>query len=201
MKSCDAVIWVSGKIQCLEKIISLLDSVGYSYQFIDSINELLFDSKLARYGCFITDVELPNLDSFALLNTIQKRALPIKVIFITANESVQIAVDMLKAGAFDYFPYPFEEQLILDSINLAKRSSKVLYQKTQQQVDCQRRLEKLTPREKEVMLLICEDTTNKGIADQLGISLSTVELHRAKVMKKMQVKSIAQLVRLFCSVD
>jgi len=147
-------------------------------------------------GCLILDVRMPGMSGIELQEQLQARQWKIPVLFITGHGDVQMAVRAVKAGAFDFVEKPFNDQDMLDRIQhaLAKDTE-------QRKIDAERtlllrRLDSLTLREREVMHLVVDGLPNKLIADQLGLSAKTVEVHRARVMEKTGARSISDLVKL-----
>jgi two-component system, LuxR family, response regulator DctR len=143
-------------------------------------------------------VRMPGMSGLALFDKLLARGLVdlMPVIFLTGHADVPTAVDLVKRGAFDFCEKPFSDNALVDRIEQAlKRSAAVLAARTEKLV-LQRRLTELTERERAVMRLVIEGVPNKLIADQLDISVRTVEVHRARVFDKMEVKSAVELANL-----
>ena len=155
----------------------------------------------AQPACLLLDVRMPGMSGLALFDQLAARGLVdvMPVIFLTGHADVPTAVDMVKRGAFDFCEKPFSDNALVDRVEQAlKRSAEVLaarHAKTQ----LQGRLKDLTERERDVMRLVVEGLPNKLIADQLDISVRTVEVHRARVFDKMEVKSAVELANLLRS--
>jgi two-component system response regulator DctR len=146
----------------------------------------------------LLDVRMPGMSGLALFEQLIERQLleVLPVIFLTGHADVPTAVDAVKRGAFDFCEKPFSDNALVDRIELAlQRSSHNLVQ-LQARRDVQQHLADLTDRERDVMHLVVEGLPNKLIADQLGISVRTVEVHRARVFDKMSVKSAVELANL-----
>ncbi len=148
-----------------------------------------------HHGCLLVDIRMPVMGGFELLEALNQQHNPIPLIFITGHGDVPMAVRAMQAGAMDFILKPFNDQLLLEKVQKAialdkKRCSQVT------QIDWPKRLAQLTTREREVLELIVAGQHNKEIAYNLNISLSTVEFHRANIMRKLQVRSIAELVKL-----
>lgn len=141
--------------------------------------------------CLLLDVRMPGLTGIATFDTIASHKLckRIPVIFITGHGEVAMAVDAIKRGAFDFFEKPFNDKQLFDRIEVALQHSR----KEAELAIVYRRLEKLTNREREILDLILVGKMNKVIADKLGISMRTVEVHRANILDKMEVKSAIEL--------
>jgi two-component system response regulator DctR len=145
--------------------------------------------------CVLLDVRMPGMSGLALFDKLVDRGLIglMPVIFLTGHADVPTAVDMVKRGAFDFCEKPFSDNLLVDRIEQAlKRSAEVLDARRHKDM-LQARLAELTDRERDVMRLVVEGLPNKLIADQLDISVRTVEVHRARVFDKMEVKSAVEL--------
>ena len=152
----------------------------------------------AQPCCLLLDVRMPGLSGLEVFDLLAGRALvdAMPVIFLTGHADVPTAVHMVKRGAFDFCEKPFSDNALVDRIEQAiKRSAGVLAaQRARQQLKA--RLQELTERERDVMRLVVEGLPNKLIADQLDISVRTVEVHRARVFDKMEVKSAVELANL-----
>ena len=156
----------------------------------------------ARLGtqpaCLLLDVRMPGMSGLALFERLIERGLAevLPVIFLTGHADVPTAVDAVKRGAFDFCEKPFSDNALVDRIEQAlERSAQVLEARVQK-ARLQSRLTELTERERDVMRLVVEGLANKLIADQLDISVRTVEVHRARVFDKMEVKSAVELANL-----
>lgn len=148
----------------------------------------------ANGDCLLLDVRMPGISGLALFNTLQARHLTqrLPVIFLTGHGDVPMAVDTLKNGAFDFFEKPFNDNKLMDRVQQALAESRAAI--AMAAVDT--RLASLSGREREVLDLILTGKMNKVIADQLGISMRTVEVHRAHLFEKMNVKTAVELARL-----
>lgn len=148
--------------------------------------------------CLLLDVRMPGMSGLALFEKLLERDLVqvMPVIFLTGHADVPTAVDMVKRGAFDFCEKPFSDNALVDRIEEAlRRSERVVAERRQQDV-LRSRLAELTDRERDVMRLVAKGLPNKLIADQLAISVRTVEVHRARVFDKMEVKSAVELANL-----
>jgi two-component system response regulator DctR len=148
--------------------------------------------------CLLLDVRMPGMSGLALFERIVDHGLvqAMPVIFLTGHADVPTAVDMVKRGAFDFCEKPFSDNLLVDRVEEAlRRSAEVLAAQRQKGV-LQNRLDELTERERDVMRLVAKGLPNKLIADQLTISVRTVEVHRSRVFDKMEVKSAVELANL-----
>lgn len=179
-----------------ESIRFLIESVGLPIEVFHSAKDFIRGYKLGQPGCLLLDVRMPEMSGLELQEQLAKRRIDIPVIFITGHGDVPMAVRAMKAGAYDFLTKPFNDQTLLDSIQGAIKVDKHRRLEISKRKIIGKRIETLTPREREVMYCVVKGNLNKVTAYELGITSKTVELHRAKVMEKMHVKSLAELVKL-----
>ena len=148
--------------------------------------------------CLLLDVRMPGMSGLALFDKLVERGLAeaLPVIFLTGHADVPTAVDMVKRGAFDFCEKPFSDNALVDRIEHALGASLRAVEAQRARRLLMRRVDELTEREREVMRRVVEGLPNKLIADQLSISVRTVEVHRARVFEKMEVKSAVELANL-----
>ncbi|HSV54669.1 MAG TPA: response regulator [Burkholderiaceae bacterium] len=148
--------------------------------------------------CLLLDVRMPGMSGLALFDQLVERGLQadLPVIFLTGHADVPTAVDAVKRGAFDFCEKPFSDNALVDRIEQALAQSGRNVQARLEKAGVQTRLSELTERERDVMRLVVEGLPNKLIADQLDISVRTVEVHRSRVFDKMEVKSAVELANL-----
>jgi two-component system response regulator DctR len=155
-------------------------------------------TRLQQSGCILLDVRMPGMSGLALFEQLLTKGMAQAwpVIFLTGHADVPTAVDSVKRGAFDFCEKPFSDNALVDRVEqaLALSQERLAARQTQQRL--QSRLLELTERERDVMRLVVEGLPNKLIADQLDISVRTVEVHRARVFDKMEVKSAVELANL-----
>ena len=165
----------------------------------EAFEELLVGGYVpAQPCCLLLDVRMPGMSGLALFDRIAERGLvdALPVIFLTGHADVPTAVDMFKRGAFDFCEKPFSDNALVDRVEQAlQRSAQVLVQRRERS-RLTARLAELTERERDVMHLVARGLPNKLIADQLAISVRTVEVHRSRVFDKMEVKSAVELANL-----
>jgi len=144
--------------------------------------------------CVLLDVRMPDMNGIAVFDQLAARGLlgRLPVIFLTGHGDVPMAVDSLKRGAFDFFEKPFNDNVLMDRVEEALAASR----KAAESAAVQARLATLSAREREVLDLILAGMMNKVVADKLGISMRTVEVHRAHIFDKMQVKTAVELAGL-----
>ncbi len=148
--------------------------------------------------CLLLDVRMPGMSGLALFDKLVERGLAqvMPVIFLTGHADVPTAVDMVKRGAFDFCEKPFSDNALVDRVEEALERSRGRLREQRERGQLQQRLNELTERERDVMALVAKGLPNKLIADQLTISVRTVEVHRARVFDKMEVKSAVELANL-----
>lgn len=164
----------------------------------DTLANALTAALPQQAGCILLDVRMPGMSGLALFEHLQTsgiaQAWP--VIFLTGHADVPTAVDSVKRGAFDFCEKPFSDNALVDRVEQALLLSQERLKARTQQAFLQSRLGELTERERDVMRLVVEGLPNKLIADQLDISVRTVEVHRSRVFDKMEVKSAVELANL-----
>jgi two-component system response regulator FixJ len=149
-----------------------------------------------RPGCLVLDVRMPGMSGLDLQNELRTRAITIPVIFITGHGDVPMAMRAVKAGALDFFEKPFSHQELLDRIQEALGRDADQRRQQAAHARIESHWERLTPREREVAELLVDGRSNRAVAERLGISVRTVEVHRAHVMEKMQAGGLADLVQM-----
>jgi len=179
-----------------DSLLWLLESHDYSIACHDSAEGFLHSYRPAQgTGCLILDIRMPGMSGLALYDELQARGNTWPVIFITGHGDVPMAVQAVKRGAHDFLEKPFNQEALLAAVDSALASAANQAQSAQEAGQCEARLATLTTREREVLERVIEGKMNKIIADDLGISIKTVEAHRGKMMDKMGVRSIADLVQ------
>lgn len=178
-----------------DSLIWLLESTGFKATAFDSAEAFLAAWSPHMSGCLVLDIRMPGMSGLELHERLISRRSTLPIIFITGHGDVPMAVSALKKGAMDFIEKPFNDQEMLGLIRTALSEERKRHDARQHEADAQRRIEQLTPREREVLELIVAGRLNKQIADDLGISIKTVEVHRARVMEKMCVNSLAELVQ------
>ena len=175
---------------------ALLDSVDLRHEIFESADEFLKQNTEQRPGCLVLDIRMPGLGGLELQDELIRRDNTLPIIFITGHGDVPMAVDAMQKGAVDFIQKPFRDQELLDRIRDALATDDERRAKQSAHDEVARRLAKLTNREREVFDLVVTGKPNKVIAYELGVSQRTVEIHRARVMEKMQARSLADLVRM-----
>ena len=173
----------------------LISSTGLNVETFSSAEDFKNVCDPERPGCVLMDVRMPGTNGLDIQREMQARAICPPVIIITGHGDVQMAVRAMKEGAFDFIEKPFNDQVLLDLVQKAVDASTEAVEKYQAQKEVLGNINRLTPREREVLSLIVSGETNKGISHILGISEKTVEAHRSKVMEKMEASSFADLMK------
>jgi two-component system, LuxR family, response regulator FixJ len=174
----------------------LLESAGLSVRTYDSATTFLTALPNLAAGCVLTDVRMPGLDGLELQRRLTQLGVRLPVIVMTGHGDVPIAVEALKAGASDFIEKPFDDAQLLAAISSALAASQRKLDDESAVAQIAARITSLTPREREVLDRLVAGQPNKTIAYDLGSSPRTVEVHRARVMEKMGVRSLPELVRM-----
>ena len=175
---------------------ALMDSVNLEYEIFGSADEFLEKVSDQRPGCLVLDIRMPGLGGLELQEELLQRENTLPIIFITGHGDVPMAVEAMQKGAVDFIQKPFRDQELLDRIREALETDEERREAQQQHAEVAHRLDRLTNREREVFDLVVTGKPNKVIAYELGVSQRTVEIHRARVMEKMQARSLADLVKM-----
>ena len=176
----------------------LIKSAGHQVQTFASAQEFLGTTAGVEEeaGCLVLDVRMPGLTGIDLQRELRTRNRDVPIVFITGHGDIPTGVNAMKAGAVDFLPKPVKDTELLRAIEQALARACHDSAARKELADIQLRVEKLTPREREVMALVARGMPNKLIAFELGIAEKTIKVHRARVMEKMQAGSLAELVRL-----
>ena len=174
----------------------LMRSVGLDYEIFHSADDFLASHNSDRAGCLVLDIRMPGLGGLELQDKLNELGSTLPIIFITGHGDVPMAVEAMQTGAVDFIHKPFRDQELLDQVSEALKTDQERRSVRDQQAEVAGRIEKLTKREREVMDLVVTGKPNKVIAYELGVSQRTVEIHRSRVMEKMEARSLADLVRM-----
>lgn len=174
----------------------LLATAGYNVETFASAPELLAREPLTIPGCLIIDVQLPGLNGLELHDLLRSTGMEKATIFISAREDVPSSVRAMKSGALDFLTKPIDGNVLLSAVEQALALDRRTRVEDAELGELRRRAARLTPREREVCALVASGRLNKQIAALLGTSAKTVKVHRARVMAKMEVSSLPELVRI-----
>lgn len=192
----DQTIYIVDDDEALrDSLLWLLESNDYRVAQYASAEEFLTAYRPDMAGCLVLDVRMPGMSGLELYERLRERHSTLPVVFITGHGDVPMAVSVLKKGAVDFIEKPFSDKDMLKLIDQCLATERENRDRLRQDAAVARRLEQLTGREMEVLELIIAGRLNKQIADDLGISIKTVEVHRARVMEKMEASSLAELVQ------
>lgn len=167
----------------------------YVVQFA-SARQFLEHSRPSQSGCALVDLRMPEMDGLELQKELAAKCPLISVIIITGHADVPLAVRAVKSGALDVLEKPFGNEKLLAQVSAALATSAAKVSTAQRKSDLERKLRKLSNRERDVMNLVVEGHSNKEIATVLGLSPRTVDIHRARVMKKLGAECTVELVRM-----
>jgi FixJ family two-component response regulator len=196
-----AIIYVVDDDESVRLAIrSLLESVGMKAEVFASAEEFLGQPYDGSTSCLVLDVRMPGIGGLDLFEIIGDRGWDIPVVFVTGHGDVPMSVRAMKDGAIDFLLKPFNEQDLLDAVGKALEEGRARGSARRRAESVQERVDTLTPRELEVMKLIVEGYSNREAGRILGAAENTIKIHRARVMKKMEAGSLAELVRLAATV-
>ncbi len=179
----------------------LLKSVGIPAVAFGAARDFLAAYDPDVPGCLVLDVRMPGMSGLELQEELNRRGAIIPVIFITGHGDIPMAVEAMQHGAFDFLQKPFRDQDLIDRVQRALATDARNRAALDEGQKIAERYESLTPREREVLVLVTQGKANKVMAGDLGVSQRTVEIHRARVMEKMGANSLAQLVRMMINLE
>jgi RNA polymerase sigma factor (sigma-70 family) len=178
-----------------ESLVWLLDSVGIAAQAFAGPEEFLTALDPEVPGCLIVDVRMPRVSGFQLQEQLNRLGVPLPVVFCSAHGDIRMSVRALQQGAVDFIEKPYDPQQMIEVVqtNLLRATERFAQRDRRRQVE--QRLQNLTPRELEILRLVIDGLPSQNIARQLGTSVKTVDVHRARIKNKTEADSIATLVR------
>ncbi len=179
-----------------DSMSALLDSYGFEQNIYASAIRFLGEVTPGFAGCLLLDIRMPEMDGLEVLQSLVSKGITLPVIIITGHGDLPMAVKAMKFGAVDFIEKPFEEDILVESVRRAMVIGEQIHAQDSEKKNLEIRLEKLTPREHEVLIHIATGLQNKVIAYEMGISPRTIEIHRARVIEKMQARNLSHLVRM-----
>jgi len=179
----------------------LMESVGLRVECFESSQVYLEQFNPEKPGCLVLDVRMPGMSGLDLQARLAEERLCPPIIIVTGHGDVPMAVRAVQAGAMNFIEKPFNDQVLLDSVHRAIENDAQQRGDVSRLAEIEARFAKLTPREREVLELVVAGRRNKLIAADLGVSQSTVEAHRAKVMEKMEAGTLSELMRMTLSLE
>ena len=197
MSENKAVVFVVDDDPSMRRALdSLLRSVGHDVRLFSSAPEFMQAARVDAPGCLVLDVRLPGMSGLAFQQELTKAGVALPIIFITGHGDVPMTVRAMKAGAAEFLTKPFDDQVLLDAVHAAIERDRGRRRADAGLAAMRARYGELTERERQVMSHVVAGWVNKRIAAELGLSVVTVKVHRGQVMRKMQAKSVADLVRM-----
>ncbi|MBV9272612.1 MAG: response regulator transcription factor [Verrucomicrobia bacterium] len=177
-------------------LANLLESDDYTVETFAGAADYLAKPPFPGPACLVLDVQLPELDGLALQRQLVERSRLEQIVFITGHGDIPMGIEAMKRGAVDFLPKPFEDEALLNAVWQALARSAGKWQMRDEVMQIRMRIGTLTPRESQVLRLVIAGLLNKQIAAELGAALRTIKTHRGRVMHKLGVQSVAELVRL-----
>ncbi len=197
MISAEPIVFVVDDESSVRKSLGrLLKAAGYSVELFASAQEFLDRPRENEVGCLVLDIEMPDLNGLELQQVLARSDHPMPIVFITGHGSIPTSVQAMKAGATDFLSKPFDAKDLFEAIDRALKKAGQESGALEAAREAKLRLASLTPREHQVLLHVLAGEMNKQIATALGASEKTIKVHRGRVMHKLRVQSVADLVRL-----
>ena len=179
-----------------DAVKDLLRSVGLSVESFGSAQDFLQSKRSDAPGCIVLDVRLPGASGLEFQRTLVESGIPLPVIFISGHGDISMSVRAIKSGAIEFLTKPLREQELLDAVQAGIERDRARRRQAKLVAELQERFNSLTPREREVFALAVTGRPNKQIAYQLELSEMTVKVHRGHTLRKMQAKSLVEMVRM-----
>jgi RNA polymerase sigma factor (sigma-70 family) len=174
----------------------LLESADLAYRCFASADDFIAEHDSSQRGCLVLDIRMPGMNGIELQRQLKSIGSSLPIVFITGHGDVAMAVEAMRQGALDFLRKPVDEEAFLERIAYALDQESGDWHQKLDREQASQRIASLTEREREVFHLVAEGVANKAVAVNLGISERTVEVHRSQVMKKLEARTLAQLVRI-----
>ncbi len=174
----------------------LLSSAGYRVETYASADEFLAREPYHGVGCIILDVRMPSVTGMELQEKLIELSCGLPIIFFTGHGELDMGVQAMKKGAVDFLTKPCEDEKLLAAVDSAIQKSRIVQALNDEAAEIRKRIELLTPREREILRYVVLGMLNKQIAGKLAIAEATVKIHRRRIMEKLRADSVADLVRL-----
>ena len=196
MNSESTVFLVDDEVSVLRAISRLLRSAGLNVETFRSGQEFLqrYDANAA--GCLVLDIAMPGVNGLDLEQTLNSKRIEVPIIFLTGHGDIPMSVQAMKRGAMDFLTKPANDEDLLTAIRAGLERDRTNRQARAELAEIQQRVATLTPRERQVLVEVISGKLNKQVAAHLGVGEKTIKVHRARVIKKMKVQSMADLVRM-----
>lgn len=204
MSSNQATVYVvDDEIQIRDAIGNLCEETGHQVRLFASTDEFLTESLSTGPSCLVLDVRFPGTSptGLELQRKLAESGVPIPIVFISGHSDVRVSVEAMKWGAIEFLPKPFREQEILDAIRHGIERDRKRLEREDVLRDARQRVETLTVREREIMQLMADGLVAKQIAAKLSVSEVTVKVHRARMMRKLELRSPIEVVKLIDSME
>jgi len=197
MRPADAIVYVvDDDLSVRQALSGLIRSVGLRVETFASARDFLRHARPDAPSCLVLDVQLPDSSGLDLPAELSAADAPIPIVFITGHGTIPMSVRAMKAGAVEFLTKPFREEELIAAIDQALERDRAVRRERAELAELRRRYERLPPRERDVLALVVAGRPNKQIAAELGTAEQTVKQHRGRVMEKLGVDSVAELVRL-----
>lgn len=195
-KAHRAVHIVDDDAQVRRAVWFMLESAGYAPRVFACGEDFLSELDYLPLAPALVDLRMPDLDGFQLLTQIKQRAPAIPVVMLTGHGDIACAVRAMKLGALDFLEKPFDDHVLLNTIESASATMAQTVEQEEQQLDAARRIADLSRREQEVLACLVAGKSNKVIAFDLGLSIRTVEMHRVRMMRRLGVRTLPEALRV-----
>ena len=196
MTEADEIVYVVDDDPAVRKgLMRLLRSAGHEVTAFASAEEFLVRDDRQGVGCIVLDVRMPGVDGLELPANLAAQGVDLPIVFLTGHGDIPLSVKAMKQGAADFLTKPADEEVLLNAVHKALECHRVSLSERREARAVRVQLESLTPRERDVLRCVISGARNKQIAGHLGIAEKTVKIHRARVMEKTGVSSVAELVQ------